>query len=256
MTKGTEIKKHEQSEVAALAATPDSLLQMVAERGATPEEVEKWMALKERWDEKQAKKAYIKAMAEFQRRCPAIANTKPVKNKTGTLLYSYAPLSAIVSAVGKLESELGFSHRFNTEPQESGGARVSCIVTHIEGHSETTTVTIPATKGMNTNASQDHGIVIAYGQRYSYRGAFGLTTGIEDTDARTPPLTIEQVSVLQKAIEDGGVDLKTVLAHGQCDALEDFPQAEYERTLAQCQKRKAEHDAMQNQGPAIEQELI
>ena len=165
--------------------TPADLLRVVAARGAGPEELAKWMDLQERWQATQARNAYFKAMADFQRMVPEIPKTRAVHSRSGDVMYKYAALESIAKLIRAAEQSCGFSHRFNTFPREGGGVKVECIVTHSAGHSEVTAVEIPATKGMNTNAAQDHGIAITYGQRYAMLGAYGITTVSDDTDMRT-----------------------------------------------------------------------
>jgi len=242
----TMTEKKEAAEVAT-SSSPAELLRLAVQNNADVDKLEKLMALQERWEANQARKAFVLAMAAFQKQCPAIENTKEVNDRNGKLLYKHAPLCDIIPITGPIESELGFSHRFDTEPIDGGGAKVCCIVTHKEGHSERTTVNIPPTKGMNTNASQDHGIAITYGEKYSYRAAFGIVTGIEDVDGHTPEATITpaQVTELRKAIKASDRDEGAVLIFGGCDTLEAFPADKFQmaiETLTKPAKKKAATD--------------
>ena len=86
-----------------------------------------------------------------------------------------------------------------------------------------------ATSGQNTNASQNQGIVITYGKRYAYENAFGIATGIEDTDGRgaDESLDDEQIEHLRKGIELTGTDLDSFLLWGASPSLEQFPPNKY-----------------------------
>jgi hypothetical protein len=169
---------------APYSTSPIALLQRATETGATPEMIAKWMDLQERYDAGQARKAFFTDMALFQSRCPAIPRTKTVNNKAGGKMYAYSPLETILDAIRSTEAGCGFRHSWDVEELEKGGVRVICRISHVGGHSEQSTVTMPPTQGMNTNAAQDKGIIISYGQRRSLLNAYGLATGGEDTDAR------------------------------------------------------------------------
>lgn len=150
--------------------------------GIPAESMERLMAMRDKELARQAESEFTRAMSEFQSRCPVIEKRKKVERKGGGKLYSYAPLEDIVSQVKEPEHECGFSHSFNTAPSASGGVEVTCIIKHVGGHSERTTVYMPHTEGMNTNAAQDAGISITYGKRLSFVSALGIMTGNEDTD--------------------------------------------------------------------------
>ena len=244
--------KTDKTETTALATTPgavqtpDALVALAIEKDLDVDKLERLLKMKQDWDAQQAREAFVEAMTEFQRRCPKIDNTKEVHTKGGGLLYKYAPLTEIISKVRDLENELGFSHRFDTVPMEGGGAQVTCIVTHRRGHSETTTVTIPPTKGMNTNAAQDHGIAITYGERYAFRGAFGIVTGMLDTDGAPasddPPLTQKQINILLDLLTqcpDGTLD--DFLKWGAVAELTEFPAGKYNEAVRLLKKKAGQN---------------
>ncbi|MEM9262869.1 MAG: ERF family protein, partial [Pseudomonadota bacterium] len=172
-------------ELAATASTPMALIEMAVSGGADPDKLEKLMALQERWEANNARKDFFTAMAGFQSDCPEIPKNGEVYNKQGKLVYRFAKLEDIIKTIREAEHRHGFRHRWDQGDLENGGVRVACEITHVAGHTEASTVTIPPTKGMNTNAAQDRGIIIKYGKRYSLLNAYGLEPD-DDTDARLP----------------------------------------------------------------------
>ena len=166
------------------ASDAGALVRMALERGADVGTLERLVALAERERQHAARSAFYAAMSRFQSQMPRIAKTREVKRTGGGVMYKFANADDITAAIREHEAACGFSHRFEFQPGEKGGCTSTCIVTHLEGHEERTAVTIPPTVGQNTNAAQNTGIEMQYGMRYALLGAFGITTGQDDTDGR------------------------------------------------------------------------
>ena len=222
------------------AGTPMTLLQQAVASGRGVEELKELMALQERWEANKARRAFVEAMAEFQSRLPCIPKTREVHRTGGGLLYRFANADDITRAIRAVEKECGFSHRFEFEPNEGGGCRTKCIITHKDGHSESTTVTIPPTKGMNTNAAQDSGIAMQYGMRYALTAAYGITTANEDTDgapATAEPLIDEHFANLTELFEESGADKAQFLKWANVKTLAAFPESKYAEACALLQRK-------------------
>ncbi len=240
---GDTVTDKKQDAVATVQGNPAELIRIAVESGAEVEKLEKLMELQERWDAREAQRAYVAAMAKFQQGCPVIPESKEVRKRNGELLYVFAPLKDIIACIGNWIHECGFMYGWDTAPLDSGGAKVTCIVTHVGGHREQSSVLIPATQGQNTNASQDHGIVITYGKRYSFKDAFGITSGMEDTDGGKPPevevVTQEQHSNLVDWATNTKTDHKDLCEWAGCDDLESFPAKYYNGAIEIMQKKEA-----------------
>ena len=182
--------------------TPMSMISHAIDKGATVETLEKMFALQERWEANQAKKKFDKAMSDFQAKCPVIEKGKPIYEKGQENLpveqrkirYSYAPLDSIVSQTRKIISEVGLSYRFANTKTETEMV-VECIVTHIDGHSQSSpfTVTIGAEQYMTD--TQKMGARSTFAKRYAFCDAFGIMTGDEDNDACVPETDNEKINV-------------------------------------------------------------
>lgn len=213
---------------------PSALLQIAVEKGADVEKLEKLMELQERWDANEARKAFFTAMAAFQGDAPAIDRGKSVKDRNGRIMYSYAPLEAVLDAIRPAERAHGFMHSWNQEDLDGGGVRILCKISHTSGHTETSSVTIPPTTGMNTNAAQDRGIIVTYGQRRSLLNAYGLATGGEDRDGADPePSTVtpQQAAHLKAAIKSSKTEEAHLLKWAGCLILADFPAGKYNEAM-------------------------
>lgn len=176
-------KKKETALAPSKQEDPQALIQMAIEKNVPVETMEKVVALVERMKAQKAKEAFNQSMADFQADCPPIVKTKEVKTKDGRLAYKYAPIESIVAQVKGLLQQYGFSYSTNMELLKDG-VKVSVKVTHIEGHSEVSEMTVPL--GTKTQIMSDTQVVAAaqtFAKRYAFCNAFGILTGDEDTDA-------------------------------------------------------------------------
>lgn len=167
----------------ALATTPSDLLRLAVEQGADMEKLEKLMALQERWEANQARKAYVEAMAEFKKNSPEIYKDKNV-SFTGTT-YNHATLGGICEVVIASLANHGLSHRWDIVQPPSGMIEVKCIITHMLGHNESTSLEAPPDNSGKKNGIQQIASTVTYLQRYTLLAACGLATkDMPDDDGR------------------------------------------------------------------------
>ena len=165
-------------------STPDRLLELAITSGADVDKLERLMALQERWQASQARESYFVALSKFQAEAPPVELSKAVRHKDGTVRYRYAPLDAIIKALRPTLLKHGFSHTFQSAQGPDGETVITCTAHHVGGHSESASVSIPTFAGQYTNAAQDQGSALTYGQRHAFRAVFGITSGSQDDDGR------------------------------------------------------------------------
>jgi len=171
----------------ATTQSPDNLLAMAIEKGADIDQLTKLMDLKERYDSANAKRSFYEAMADFQSKVPSIRKTSNVSYKNTN--YNFAPLGSIAEQIRQSMRECGLSYRF--EQSHLDGIEITCIVTHLEGHSEQASMKASADTTGSKNSIQAIGSTVSYLQRYTLISVLGLTTADEDIDAQTP----EEISI-------------------------------------------------------------
>ncbi len=163
------------------AITPMELLQMAVSKGADIDKLEKLMDLQLRWQKEQAKQAYHAAMNAFKADPPEI-----IKNHTvsfGNTTYDHATLDNVCKAITGGLSKHNISHRWRIE-QAEGFVRVTCVLTHSQGHSEETALSAgPDTSG-SKNAIQAIGSAVTYLERYTLLAATGLAAKNGDNDGQ------------------------------------------------------------------------
>lgn len=185
MSNNNELMARESHEVSQqqkpVNTSPMALMQVAVANGADADQLSKLMDLQERFESREAEKAFNRAMSQFQADCPRITKTKNGHN------YKYAPLGDIQAQIKSTAKLCGLSWRWETKAQDAEQVTVSCIITHDDGHSRATDVTMFIDNGNKAqNKAQAIGAAITYGQRYSLIGALGISTADEDVDARLP----------------------------------------------------------------------
>ena len=163
----------------AAATSPMQLLELAVSNNANIESLERLMDLQERWLGQQSRQAFNRALSEFQSICPRIEKKKQAHN------YKYAPLGDIVAQIREVMHRCGLSFRFEQE-HLTDTIKVTCVITHVDGHSERTSMEVQADKSGSKNVIQAVGSAVTYGQRYTLIGALGITTADEDIDGRLP----------------------------------------------------------------------
>ncbi len=171
-----------QEEKALMPVNPESLIAQAIEKNVPIEIMERLLAMRRELKEEWSREEYFKALALFQRFCPAIPKGKKVYDKHGKYRYSYAPLDVIVEAVKDIAEQYGFSHTTKTK-QDNKSVTATCHAHHKAGHSESSEFTIPIDFDAYMNAPQKVGTARSYAKRYAFCDVFGIMTTDEDNDA-------------------------------------------------------------------------
>lgn len=160
------------------ATTPSTLLAMAVAQGADLDRLERLMALQERWEAGEARKAFTQAMTDFKAEPLEIFKRKQVgyTTKEGEFVgYKHAQLCDVVDVVVPAMAKHGLSHRWDVK-QDNGRILVTCTVTHRAGHSESVTLDGAPDNSGKKNAIQQVASTIQYLERYSLLAITGLST--------------------------------------------------------------------------------
>lgn len=173
-------------------ATPADLLSQAIEKGLDVEALEKLMALQERWDNNQARKAFFESFTKFQSEAPELRKSKKVSFETqkGSTDYHYAPLAAITRQLTDVLKANDLSYRWEIN-DDKDTIKVTCIVSHVAGHSERTTMTASPDASGGKQPIQARGSAIEYLKRYTLIGALGLSTADSDVDGVQPEISMD-----------------------------------------------------------------
>lgn len=174
-------------EVAATNQPPTMLAYLRAvESGADLERLSMLMDLHERFEDRQAVKAFNQAMADFRSESMTILKTKYVDIAGGAKFW-HAELGNIVEEVIPKMSKYGLYHDWIPKQRDDKQIEISCIIHHALGHeSKPTTLFAPPDKG--GNKSEIHAILSTTTilQRYTFLLAVGLAPKGMDTNGAVP----------------------------------------------------------------------
>lgn len=194
--------------------TPMTMIDRAIELKADPAQVEKWMELQERYEKREAEKAYASAMHECQQAMPAIHKGDKNTQTNST----YTKLEDVQKHARPVYAAHGFSLSFGEAPCETEGfKRTICDVVHVQGHTKRYHLDLPidgigpkgnAIGGMNR--VQGCISTTSYGQRRLLCMIFNITLTDEDDDGRGA--SIERVS------EEQAIQLREA-AEGLSDSL-------------------------------------
>lgn len=172
------------------------LMELAVTSNADVDKLSKLMDLQERWEAKEAKKVFVDSMGRFQSICPPVLKAKAGHN------CKYATLPSIHAVIKKPLHECGLTFRYEQEVKNNE-MTVKCIVTHEDGHSESTSMSAPMDASGSKNAIQAIGSSNSYLQRYTLIGALGIVTADYDDDGmKANEINIRDLIDLNKLVRD------------------------------------------------------
>ncbi len=218
--------------------TPMSLMQLAIEKGAGVGELERLVALQERYEAREAKKAYVRAMAACQAAMPII-----VRNATNNHTHkNYVNLEGMVRQARPVYMAHGFSLSFNTaDCPIAGYMRVICLCSHIAGHTEPFQIDLAidgtgAKGGSNMTALQGAGSTMSYGERYLTQKVFNLIISDADKEGELfgkMPIGPEQLAELQADIDTRDMDVSKFITFMNIPSgkLADMPSRDFSKAM-------------------------
>lgn len=178
-------KKDEVAKLAALTGEHGALMQIINRAAADPNfdvaKLEQLLAVKERWDANEAKKAFNEAFTAFKGEAITVLKNRdvtdgPLKGK------SYAELFSVVNAVTPMLSKHGLSHSWRLSKDEPAWIEVTCTVKHVLGHAESVSMGGPADTGGAKSPIQARASTITYLERYTLKAICGVAEQGDDND--------------------------------------------------------------------------
>ena len=233
----TNIAKLDQSGEIVKPPTPSALLAIAVQQGADLDKLEKLMQLQERWEANEARKAWVVAMNAFKASAPEL-----LKNKTvsfGDTSYKHATLDHVVKVITEALSKHGLSHRWSVEQLDGGSIKVTCVITHILGHSESTSLQAGADQSGKKNNIQALGSTVTYLERYTLLAATGLAAKGMDNDAVTVErISEQQAADLQALIDEVKANKTAFLKYFKIEKLDDLAESAYKDAVAMLEAKR------------------
>lgn len=173
----------------------DGFISMVLSQPDGAEKIEllrELIAMKNAERERIAKEQFDAHFSTMRQELQPVVKTK----LNGGTKSVYAPLEDMQAMCDPVIFKHGFSYSWREEAIENGGKR---IIMDVNGYGYTKSVAwdAPSYDGNRaTNPLQSAGVQSTYGQRYTYKGGFGIVTKGEDTDGETIDIDDELQKVL------------------------------------------------------------
>lgn len=226
----------ERAECAAPAPTDSAAIISVIERAALSPDVdvskmERLLEMQERIMDRNAKAAFTAAQARMQPELPAIQKRGEIENK-GRVQSTYGRWEDIDRAIRPILTKHGFSLSFRTE-RGDGVLNVTAVLSHVEGHSDETTLPLPFDGSGNKNAVQGVGSTLSYGKRYTAGALLNLVFTDEDDDGENAGALAHalidegQLTNLRREIADIGADEAKFCEYLKIASLDQMPASRF-----------------------------
>jgi hypothetical protein len=200
-------------EIQAIAATPMHMLAAAMERGIDTDQLDKLMELQERYEKNEARKAYYAAIAAAAVDMPIV--TKDKLNKQYDSFYP--SLENTINTISTHLAKFELSARW--EVDQSAGIRVTCILSHVAGHSENVTLTGPPDTSGKKNELQQIKSTLTYLKLATFEAITGTASVVGNLDddgngsqepraprEPQPKATKKQLATLQEYVDAGGLN--------------------------------------------------
>jgi hypothetical protein len=158
--------------------------------GIDTQSLRELLELQREWQRDNARSSYTRAMVELKNNLPAVLD-RDRKVSYGKTNFRFTTLSHAMEAVTPHLNDYGFSLTWIPTNSE-GMIRVTCRLTHVDGHYEETTMSAPPDNSGSKNPIQAIGSTQSYLQRYTALALLGIATK-DIPDADDPPEAAEDI---------------------------------------------------------------
>jgi hypothetical protein len=241
----------EPNQLAVVSATPMTIIQNAVASGIGADELEKLLAMQERWEANRAREAYNAAMSEAQREMPGV-----IRDKLNSHLKSkYARLETVDAAIKPVYSKHGFSLSFGTLPDAlPDHCHISCECRHSGGHVEKFEGNFPLdlkglAGGANKTPIQAMGSTISYARRYLTLMIFNVAVLDEDNDgngAGAERINEGEIAAINKELErifpdDRAGVVMRMLTLAEVETIPEIPKTKFQLILKKLRAKADEY---------------
>lgn len=220
-------------------ATPADMLQHAMDRGLDPESLQKFMDLYDRWEAKQAKAAFDRAMGDFKRNPPQVFHDLVNKQYGST----YPSLANLVNTVNAHLAEHGLNAAWECD-QSSEQIGVTCVLSHTDGYEKRVTLYGPPDESGSKNQLQQIKSTITYLKAATFEAVTGIASkaGNSDDDGNSgQPITAEQAKELDGLLKQSKADRAKFLKFYSVSKLAELPASKYDEAKAKLNRKREEN---------------
>jgi hypothetical protein len=176
-----ELVEHKPKTAHAIAVqqpqSPMAMMVQAQQMGVSLDTLERMWALQVKFEEREAMKAYVDAMAEFKKNPPKILKDKHVHyvGAKGDVDYDHATHYGVTSAILAGLAAVGITHKWT--PDQSGKTiGITCTLTHTKGHSESVRLEAMHDETGGKNSIQAMASAKSYLERHTLTAVSGIST--------------------------------------------------------------------------------
>lgn len=213
--------------------TPSDIMALAKDEKFDIAKMEKLMDFQERWEARQAKQAYVKAMVEVHKKMPTVRKSLD-NDQTRS---NYASLDEIIVKAKEVYTEEGFSITFyEGETSKENHIRICADVFHSIGHKEDYYYDVPldgvGIKG-NANMTKIHAKAssISYGRRYLMCMIWNIPTGDDDDGnaAGSEFIDENQIKKITDIINAKNITIGPFLKMMKCEEIKTILKRDYKK---------------------------
>lgn len=187
--KKDSISKRHTGTVQLKSATPENFIAFALQSGRSIDEIQQLINFRNAELARLAKLEFNEAKAMFLKTVPRIiknqdANFGETNSGKKGASYRYSDLDNLINTIKDAEATAGLSHDFKTTQDDKGNVQITCILSHVAGHSETDTLKAPPDKSGGKNDIQAMKSTVSYLRRAALESVLGLSQGGDDNDGR------------------------------------------------------------------------
>ena len=192
------------------------------------------MDMQTKWEEREAKKSFNKAMSAFKAECPSFLKTSKGHN------YMYADLGKIIEGVTPVLSKHGLFQSYDVSQDIKDDGQmvitVSCEITHKDGHSESVPLSSFPDDGGKMNSIQRIASATTYLRRQTLVLILGLSVIDIDDDgvnavSETGTVTEEQILNIQAVFDETKIKKEPVLNWLKVTSIDEIPAKRYAEVI-------------------------
>ncbi|MBA3049895.1 ERF family protein, partial [Brevundimonas sp.] len=161
------------------------------------------LAVQREWEAGEAKKAYDRALVRLKRDMPEVVEHDAAVDYTspkGRTYYTHCTLAKIVEEVTPHLTAHGFTLTSRAETPDRNTVRVTTVLAHEDGHSQSIVLDAPLDGSGGKNAIQGLASSISYLERYETTLILGIATrGMKEPTGEPDPETTVDLRRNQRA---------------------------------------------------------
>jgi len=211
-----------------LTSTNDGFINIISSLATNekvdPVKLSQILDIQERLLSKQAEQLFNDNLNQVQSKMPRVKRNGAVeyledkkdKNSPKVKAFNFARYEDIDEALRPLMIEHGFSISFDSQSRpDGGGLIITGTLSHIGGHSRTSSIPLPLDNSGGKNNLQGMGSTLSYGKRYIICSLFNIVTEGQDDDGVLGAVVFaseDQVNEIKNLIDETNTDISRFMA--------------------------------------------